>query len=361
MSACKPEYMKNLVDRLRREKHLESEEYLRLLMSVNEDLLKYINTSAREVAVERFGKAIYARGLIEITNYCRNNCYYCGIRCGNATLERYRLSIEQILDCCETGSKLGLKTFVLQGGEDPLMNEDFITELVTVIRSHFPDHAITLSLGEHSEKAYKRFFAAGANRYLLRHETANPAHYASLHPAKMSHQKRMDCLWTLKETGYQTGAGFMVGSPGQRLEHLVEDILFLQKLRPEMIGIGPFIPQKETSFASEPAGSVEMTLMLISILRLVFPDALLPATTALATLTHGYEQGILAGANVVMPNLTPKGYREKYAIYDNKKAARMELEKEYKELNEQVNSIGYYISDAHGDYKSEAAQQLPSF
>lgn len=343
--------MKNLVDRLRRERHLDPEEYLQLLMSVNEDLLKYINESARKVAVEHFGKAIYTRGLIEITNYCRNNCYYCGIRCGNSSLERYRLSIDQILACCKTGNKLGLKTFVLQGGEDPAMNEEFIVELVSAIRSHFPDHAITLSLGEHSEKAYKRFFAAGANRYLLRHETANPAHYASLHPPQMLHQKRLDCLGTLKETGYQTGAGFMVGSPGQHLDNLVEDILFLQKLRPEMIGIGPFIPQKETPFASEPAGSVELTLMLISILRLSFPDALIPATTALATLTQGYEQGIWAGANVVMPNLTPKGYREKYAIYDHKAAACIEVEKEYKELKVQIESIGYYISDARGDYK----------
>ncbi|NDV84863.1 [FeFe] hydrogenase H-cluster radical SAM maturase HydE [Bacteroides sp. 51] len=361
--------MKNLVDRLRREKHLEPEEYLRLLTSVNEDLLSYINESAREVSVAHFGRAIYARGLIEITNHCRNNCYYCGIRCGNASLERYRLSMDQILACCETGNRLGLKTFVLQGGEDPCMNEEFIVALVAAIRSRFPDHAITLSLGEHSEEAYKRFFAAGANRYLLRHETANPVHYAFLHPAQMSHQKRMGCLRVLKGIGYQTGAGFMVGSPGQRLENLVEDLLFLRELRPEMIGIGPFIPQKDTPFASEPAGSVDMTLMLISILRLMFPEVLLPATTALATLTHGYEQGILSGANVVMPNLTPKGYREKYIIYDNKAAAtcrnevsmqaatcRSEVsmqENEYNEVKEQVESIGYYISDARGDYKTK--------
>lgn len=343
--------MKNLVDDLRRQKHLEPEEYLRLLRSINEDLLTYINKSAREVAVAHFGKAIYARGLIEITNYCRNNCYYCGIRCGNTALERYRLSIDQILECCEVGDKLGLKTFVLQGGEDPYMNDDFIVELVTLIRSRFPDHAITLSIGEHSEEAYKRFFAAGANRYLLRHETANPVHYAFLHPAQMSHQKRIDCVWALKGAGYQTGAGFMVGSPGQRVENLVEDILFLQKLQPEMIGIGPFIPQKETPFASEPAGSVDMTLMLISIVRLLFPEALIPATTALATLTHSYEQGILAGANVIMPNLTPRGYREKYAIYDNKAAARIAQGKEYQELNAQVESIGYHIADARGDYQ----------
>lgn len=340
--------MKNLVDRLRREKYLEPGEYLRLLMCVDEELLKYINNSAREVAIAQFGKAIYTRGLIEVSNYCRNNCYYCGIRCGNVALERYRLSIAQILACCEVGSELGIETFVLQGGEDPHMNEDFITELVSTIRSRFPAHAITLSLGEYPKEAYERFFRAGANRYLLRHETANAAHYTYLHPAQMSHQKRIDCLWSLKEIGYQTGAGMMIGSPGQRPENLVEDILFLQKLHPRMIGMGPFIPQKETPFASEPAGSVRLTLMLISILRLLLPEAWIPATTALATLTNGYEQGILAGANVVMPNLTPSGYREKYAIYDHKKAARMEREKEYRELKEQIESIGYYISDKHG-------------
>lgn len=358
MLPLSPENMKNLIDRLRREKHLEQAEYLRLLKSANEDLLKYINNSAREVAVAHFGKGIYMRGLIEISNHCRNNCYYCGIRCGNKELERYRLSIEQILACCETGNSLGLKTFVLQGGEDPRMNEDFIVEMVTAIRSRFPDHAITLSLGEHSKEAYEKFFRAGANRYLLRHETANATHYAHLHPTQMSLQKRMSCLWALKEIGYQAGAGMMIGSPGQRLENLVEDILFLEELRPEMIGIGPFIPQQDTPFATERAGSVDMTLMLISILRLLFPDVLLPSTTALATLTQGYEQGILAGANVVMPNLTPRGYREKYAIYNNKAATaatcRGEVamqDNEYKEVKEQIESIGYYISDKRGDYK----------
>lgn len=330
--------MKNLIDRLRKENRLEQEGYLRLLKEMNEEHVQYLAATAREVAVEHFGKAIFARGLIEISNYCRNNCYYCGIRCANREVERYRLSTEQILTCCETGYRLGLKTFVLQAGEDSALTEEFVTELVATIRSRYPDHVITLSLGEYSEEAYQKFAAAGANRYLLRHETANATHYALLHPAQMSHQKRIDCLHALKKIGYETGAGFMVGSPGQTPEHLVEDLLFLQQLRPEMIGIGPFIPQKETPFATHQAGSVELTLKLLSILRLMFPDGLIPATTALATLAQGHERGILAGANVVMPNLTPDGYREKYAIYETTTQTLG-----FQRIEQQVKGIGYYL------------------
>ena len=344
--------MKNLVDHLKQERNLSREEYVRLLTCFDRELLAYINNAAREVATAVFDKAIYIRGLIELTNYCRNNCSYCGIRSGNRNVERYRLSKEQILACCRLGGNLGLKTVVLQGGEDPALSDDFIEDLVRSIRSEFPDTALTLSLGERTREAYQRFFDAGANRYLLRHETANRIHYYHLHPQEMSFENRMGCLRTLKEIGYQTGAGMMIGSPGQSIDNLVDDIFFLKQLRPEMIGMGPFVPQKDTPFASQPRGSVELTLMLISICRLLFPQALIPSTTSLATLSrNGYEQGILAGANVVMPNLTPAAYRSKYVIYDNKKSSSLEISEEFYELKKQIKTIGYHFSTSRGDYK----------
>ena len=307
---------------------------------------------AQEVALLHFGNKIYIRGLIEISNCCRNNCYYCGIRKGNPNIERYRLSRESILNCCKQGYELGFRTFVLQGGEDPALTNDQIEMTVARIRQEYPDCAITLSLGEKSREAYERFFRAGANRYLLRHETYNELHYRQLHPAEMSGKRRLQCLADLKEIGYQTGTGIMVGSPGQTVEHIIEDLLFIEKLRPEMIGIGPFLPHHDTPFAEYPSGTAEQTILLLSIFRLMHPSALIPATTALATLIpDGRERGILAGANVVMPNLSPREERRKYELYNDKASLGAESAEGLAALQKQLKTIGYEISTERGDFK----------
>lgn len=344
--------MKRLIDKLRNEHSLTGQEYARLLACQDTDTLLYMQQQARETTHKHFGNNIYIRGLIEVGNRCRNNCYYCGIRKGNPDVERYALSRKNILECCRKGYELGFRTFVLQGGEDPALTDQWTEETVAAIRRRFPDCAITLSLGEKSKEAYERLFRAGANRYLLRHETRNEEHYRKLHPAEMSPTHRLQCLQWLKETGYQTGTGIMVGSPGQTREHLVEDLLFIEQFHPQMIGIGPFIPHHSTPFAAQPAGSVETTIRLISIFRLMHPAALIPSTTALATLSaDGREKGILAGANVVMPNLSPGEQRKKYALYDNKAAFGAEAAEGLHELTQRLKAIGYRIVTDRGDYK----------
>ena len=281
-----------------------------LLAGLDDGQDESLRALAAEAARKRFGNGIFIRGLVEISSWCRNNCYYCGLRRSNRFASRYRLSQEQILDCCREGARLGFGTFVLQGGEDGEQDEDWIEELVGKLRAEFPGHAITLSVGERDGEVYRRWRDAGADRYLLRHETRNEAHYALLHPREMDGARRRECLRTLKALGYQTGAGMMVGSPGQTWDCLLDDIAFLEELEPEMIGMGPFVPAAHTPFARHPAGSVPLTLRLIALMRLRFPEALIPATTALATLdAHGREAGILAGANVVMPNLSPLAVR----------------------------------------------------
>ena len=343
--------MKTIVDKLCQEHTLNAEEYRSLLLCENAEVLSYLQEKAQQTTIARFGHAVFIRGLIEISNRCRNNCLYCGIRKSNTMVSRYALSRETILSCCREGYALGFRTFVLQGGEDVSQTDDWIEETVSAIRQEFPDCAITLSLGEKNKEAYQRFFKAGANRYLLRHETFNESHYRKLHPSDMSRDNRLQCLEWLKEIGYQTGTGIMIGSPGQTIEHLVEDLLFIESFHPEMIGIGPFIPHKDTPFANEPAGSIGMTRKLISIFRLMHPSALIPATTALASLSSdGREQGILAGANVVMPNLSPTSVREKYTLYNQKAAFGSEAAEGLKLLEEQLNLIGYTISKERGDY-----------
>ena len=343
--------MKTIVDKLCQEHTLNAEEYRSLLLCENAEVLGYLQEKAQQTTIARFGHAVFIRGLIEISNRCRNNCLYCGIRKSNTMVSRYALSRETILSCCREGYALGFRTFVLQGGEDVSQTDDWIEETISAIRQEFPDCAITLSLGEKNKEAYRRFFKAGANRYLLRHETFNESHYRKLHPSEMNRDYRLQCLEWLKEIGYQTGTGIMVGSPGQTIEHLVEDLLFIESFHPEMIGIGPFIPHKDTPFANEPAGSIGMTRKLISIFRLMHPSALIPATTALASLSSdGREQGILAGANVVMPNLSPTSVREKYTLYNQKAAFGSEAAEGLKLLEEQLNLIGYTISKERGDY-----------
>ena len=343
--------MREFIERLYREQTLAPGELRTLLLECRGEDLDFLMQKARAVAQSHFGNKIYIRGLIEIGNCCHNDCFYCGIRKSNRHLKRYRLDAETILACCRHGYELGFRTFVLQGGEDNYMNDDRVTEVVTAIRTEFPDVAITLSLGERPTLSYERFFQAGANRYLLRHETYNAAHYCQLHPAEMSRDNRLRCLRNLKDIGYQTGTGIMVGSPGQAVDDIVADLLFIRELAPQMIGIGPFIPHHATPFALEKAGSVELTLRLLSILRLMHPRALIPATTALATLSpEGRNRGILAGANVVMPNLSPLSVRQKYELYNDKAALGAESAEGLQALQKELDRIGYRIDYGRGDY-----------
>ncbi len=300
-----------------------------------------------------YGKRIFIRGLIEISSYCKNDCYYCGIRCSNKNAERYRLSKEQILSCCETGNALGFKTFVLQGGEDNYYTDDKVCDIVCSIKEKYPDCAVTLSLGEKSKESYKKFFDAGADRYLLRHETADNTHYKKLHPENLTLENRKKCLYDLKDIGFQVGAGFMVGSPYQTYETIAKDLLFLKDLNPQMVGIGPFISHKDTQFKDFENGSVEKTLFLLSVIRLMLPHVLLPATTALGTLAEdGRQKGIMAGANVIMPNLSPADTREKYNLYDNKLANGCEAAENLEKLKKEIKITGCKIVTDKGDYKN---------
>ena len=343
--------MKRLIDKLKGEHTLTNEEFAHLLSHYDEETLAYINLQAREVANAHFGKGVYIRGLIEISNYCRNNCKYCGIRKDNWQADRYRLSKEMILDCCEHGYKLGFRSFVLQGGEDPKRSDYDMEEIIAEISRCYPECAITLSIGEKPPKAYEREFMKGANRYLLRHETIDRGHYYCLHPYEMSNERRIKCLHELKRIGYQTGTGIMVGSPLQTVEYLIEDIRFIESFHPEMIGIGPFIPHQRTPFCDEKPGSVELTLLLLSIFRLMHPQALIPSTTALASLApDGRVRGILAGANVVMPNLSPIIVRNKYDLYDQKVAFGAEAAEGLALLEKQLADVGYHIDYSRGDY-----------
>ena len=322
-----------------------------LLTSLTATQKDFLRNEAVRVAKKHFGNGIYIRGLIEISSYCKNNCYYCGLRCSNSHAKRYRLSHEDILRCCHNGAESGFNTFVLQGGEDPVQNDEWIADIVGKIKNEFPDKAVTLSVGERSDDAYTAFRNAGADRYLLRHETRDEGHYAMLHPQTMSAQNRRRCLFKLKELGFQTGSGMMIGSPGQTTEHLIADLQFLEELEPQMIGIGPFIPSTGTPFQNNAAGSVDNTILIVSLLRLRFPKALIPATTALSTLSEqGSERAILAGANVIMPNLSPIGVREKYSIYNNKKINGSESAQQLQLLQDKLNAIGYHINYARGDY-----------
>ena len=342
--------MINLVNELKQNKNI-SDDKLKLLIEsskANEALFAEADKVRREV----YSDEVYIRGLIEFTNYCKNNCYYCGIRCGNKSVDRYRLTEDDILSCCDEGYALGFRTFVLQGGEDPFYTDEMMCKIISSIRERFPDCAITLSVGEKSKKSYTDFWNAGADRFLLRHETATDDHYQKLHPDSLSLSARKKCLFDLKEIGYQVGSGFMVDSPYQTTDNLINDIRFLQELQPDMIGIGPFIRHEQTPFASFESGSLEKTLRLISVLRLMFPKALIPSTTALGTIhPEGREMGLKAGANVVMPNLSPKRVRELYKLYDNKICTDEEAAESIEKLKKKVESAGYRIVTARGDAK----------
>lgn len=339
-----------LIDKLKMNRDLSDDELREIIDSGDYD--GELRAAADEVRRAHYGDKVFLRGLIEFTNYCKNNCYYCGIRAGNPSAERYRLTKEQIMECCEEGYALGYRTFVLQGGEDPYFTDDVICDIVAAIREKYPDCAITLSIGEKPRESYQRYFDAGANRFLLRHETANPAHYAQLHPDNMSSENRKRCLRDLKEIGYQVGSGFMVGSPYQTTDDLIADLRFLQELQPDMIGIGPYITHAATPFRDMPSGSAELTLRMLSILRLMFPYALLPATTALGTIAaDGREQGLKAGGNVVMPNLSPVSVRKKYDLYENKICTGEESAQCRGCLERRVQSAGYRVVTDRGDVR----------
>ena len=343
--------MQAIIDKLERTHNLSDDEFAALLAPLSPDDEKYLSQRACHVREKYYGKDVYIRGLIEFTNYCRNNCYYCGIRRDNAHAQRYRLTAEQILSCCHTGYQLGFRTFVLQGGEDAYFTDERLCQLIQEIKRRHADCAVTLSIGARSKESYQRLFAAGADRYLLRHETADKAHYEQLHPTELSHSHRLQCLRDLKEIGYQVGCGMMVGSPGQTLNCLIKDLRLLQELQPEMVGIGPFIPQRDTPFAQEAGGTAAMTVRLLSIIRLLLPHVLLPATTALGTIDpKGREKGLLAGANVLMPNLSPTEVRKKYALYDHKICTGEEAAECVRCLAARVESTGYKIVVSRGDH-----------
>ena len=344
--------MKHLIDRLAAERNLNDEELLALITMEDGEADRYLARRAAAVRDRVYGKEVFIRGLIEFTNYCRNDCNYCGIRRSNRNCSRYRLTQEQILGCCEAGYGLGFRTFVLQGGEDPWFTRERITELARAIKGKFPDCALTLSVGEKDRETYQEWFDAGADRYLLRHETADPDHYGLLHPKELSLENRMRCLRDLKDIGYQTGCGFMVGSPGQTPQMILRDLRFIQEFRPQMVGIGPFIPHKDTMYRDENAGSAALTLRLLAILRLMLPDVLLPATTALGTvLGDGRQQGMLHGCNVVMPNLSPEDVRQKYALYDNKLSFGAEAAESVQLLKASMAAIGHQVVTDRGDWK----------
>ncbi|WOC31484.1 MULTISPECIES: [FeFe] hydrogenase H-cluster radical SAM maturase HydE [Caproicibacterium] len=342
---------KKLIDTLAETHTLGRQALLELLQDTSAETAQYLFAKARNARHRVYGHDVYMRGLIEFTNFCKNDCYYCGIRRSNAQAQRYRLTPEQILECCDAGYELGFRTYVLQGGEDPYFTDERIATLVRRIKQRHPDCAVTLSIGEKSRESYALYRAAGADRYLLRHETANAAHYAKLHPPELSLENRKRCLRNLKALGYQVGCGFMVGSPYQTVECLAEDLLFTKELNPHMVGIGPFIPQHQTPFADKPAGTLEQTLFLLGVLRLLLPNVLLPATTALGTIhPQGRELGILAGANVVMPNLSPVSVRKKYMLYDNKICTGEEAAECRLCLARRMERIGYQLTVSRGDY-----------
>ncbi len=343
-----------LVEKLEKREPLTVSEYEFLIVNRTPEIAESLAKKADNVRRKIYGNKVFIRGLIEISNICKNDCFYCGIRRSNKACERYRLTEAEILDCCDEGYRLGFRTFVLQGGEDGYFSDEVLCEIIKSIKKSYPDCAVTLSMGERSEESYKRLFTAGADRYLLRHETADEEHYKKLHPAEMSFEKRMDCLKTLKKIGFQVGCGFMVGSPFQTAEMLARDLKFIEEFKPDMCGIGPFIPHRDTPFAGYDGGTAELTCYLLSIIRLIHPEVLLPSTTALGTISpDGREKGILSGANVVMPNLSPETVRKKYELYNNKLSDGDESAESVEKLKEKLRSVGYEIVTDRGDRKKE--------
>ncbi len=345
----------DIIDTLFREHRLSRDGFEELLeLREHPEVRERLQREALHLRRRYYGNEVYIRGLIEFTNICKNDCLYCGIRKSNPDITRYRMSEDEIMSCCAAGYELGFRTFVLQGGEDAYFTDERLCAIVRRIKEGYPDCAVTLSVGERPYESYKALRQAGADRYLLRHETANEAHYAKLHPEGMSLKRRMDCLWDLKELGYQTGAGFMVGSPYQTMGNIAEDLTFLAELKPEMVGIGPFIPHHDTEFKDFPSGSVDLTLFLLSVIRIMLPQVLLPATTALGTLSQGgRERAMSYGANVVMPNLSPADTQEKYKLYDGKIGVGDTAAASMERLKQGLAKEGFHIAVGRGDYPTE--------
>ena len=346
--------MTHLIEKLFATQHLEVEEFHQLITTCLscDDSFNQLRNKATQVAREQFGFGIYMRGLVEISSYCRNNCYYCGLRRDNRNASRYRLNDEEILACCKDGYSAGLRTFVLQGGEDVASTDDRLYNLISQLRHECPEAAITLSLGERSTESYLQLFEAGASRYLLRHEAANKSLYEQIHPTEMSHLNRINCIKSLIAIGYQTGMGMMIGVPGQTIDHIIDDLLLMGQLQPHMIGIGSFIPHPDTPFGSHSSGDLRLTYIIIAIARLMHPHALIPATTALQSLSPtGYIDGILSGANVVMPNITPLSSRSKYEIYPGKEHSHPTITSTLNNLSQQLSTINYHLNPSRGDYK----------
>ncbi len=345
---------KQIIDELRQNRTLSDDDFLELINCTDAQASEYLRAQGREVALSQFGNAIYMRGLIEFTNYCKNDCFYCGIRKSNLKAERYRLTKQQVLSCCESGYALGFRTFVMQGGEDAGFSDDALVDILETVKGRYPDCAITLSFGEKSREVYARYKAAGADRYLLRHETADAEHYGRLHPEGQDLQSRVECLYALKELGFQVGVGFMVGSPYQTPQTILKDLRFIEGFKPQMIGVGPFLPHRDTPFCDMPKGSLELSVNLLAMLRLMIPNALIPSTTALGTIDkNGREMGILAGANVVMPNLSPIEVRSKYLLYNDKIATGEEAAESKNRLAAKVGAIGYELAVTRGDFSAE--------
>ncbi|PKM68037.1 MAG: [FeFe] hydrogenase H-cluster radical SAM maturase HydE [Firmicutes bacterium HGW-Firmicutes-2] len=349
--------MKNIIDQIYDTGQVTRDELLELLNKLDEGSTAYLHERAHEKRLSVNGNKVFMRGLIEFTNYCKSNCMYCGIRRENKHADRYRLDTETILECCREGHELGYRTFVLQGGEDPFYTDDDIVSLIKAIKSNHPDCAITLSIGEKSKESYQLYKDAGADRYLLRHETNTKALYERLHP-DMSYEARIQCLYDLKEIGFQVGAGFMVGLPGQENEDYVNDLLFLMKLQPHMVGIGPFIPQQDTPLAHASSGTLEKTCIMLSLVRLLLPKVLLPATTALGSLDKkGRERGLQAGGNVVMPNLSPTNIRDKYLLYDGKICTGDEAAHCRGCIERRIQSVGFEVDMSRGDHVDSLTQK----
>ena len=343
---------RELIEKLQIERHLEREEWVQLFDTFTEEDRLFAKGIAREIADQNFGKQIFFRGIVEFSNICKNDCLYCGIRKSNCNVERYRLKKEEIMACCAAGYENGFRTFVLQGGEDAWFTDERMCEIIREIKETYPDCAVTLSLGERSRESYEKLFEAGADRYLLRHETADEAHYEKLHPENLKLSERMRCLRDLKEIGYQTGCGIMVGSPGQTPETIAKDMLFMEEFQPEMIGVGPFLPHKDTPFRDEVKGSVELTLFILALCRIMLPFVLLPSTTALGTAdSDGRKQGVLHGCNVIMPNLSPDDVRENYMLYDNKAGTNLTAREGIRVVCEQMEEIGYEMVVGRGDFR----------
>lgn len=361
--------LKILIDKLQKEKDLLDAEFHTLIEGLRVDMDKdlsikptgnvgYLFSKARGARDAVYGNFVYLRGLIEFTNICKNNCLYCGIRAGNEKAERYRLSKDEILSCVDNGYSLGFRTFVLQGGEDMFFSDDMICDIVSDIKRKHPDCAVTLSIGEKERESYEAYFKAGTDRYLLRHESANEKHYGMLHPKEMSIEHRKKCLFDLKDIGYQVGAGIMVGSPYQTLDNIIEDLRFMKELKPQMVGIGPFIAHKDTPFCDKESGTLEDALILLAIIRLMLPDVLLPATTALGTIHPlGREYGLLAGANVIMPNLSPGNVRKKYLLYDGKICTGDEAAECVECTKRRIESAGCKVDMGRGDFKRLTFQE----